>query len=255
MDIKEYIAGGTTGENHPWEIARFNIVYDIIKKYISEETKTIADVGCGDVFFLENLSRKLENKKLLAIDTAFTNEIITLLKERHHQSEIHFFQNIFEAADKKEKADLIFLMDVIEHIEDDRGFLNELIASDFVNDKCFLVITVPAYQYLFSSHDVWLGHYRRYNLKLLQDTVDNKNIEILEKGYFFKTLVVFRLLQKIFERKNSNKGTDVSNWKGGKIKTYLYKSILWLDYIVFNKLFRLKKFPGLSCFLIAKIEK
>ena len=257
MDIKEYIAGGSSIENHPWEIARFNVICSIIQKYISEKTEVIADVGCGDIFFLENLSKKLKNKKLLAIDTAFTDELIVQLREKyHHQTEISFFQNISDVVNTEKGSDLIFLMDVIEHIENDKEFLNNLITSDLVKNGCVLVITVPAFQYLFSSHDTWLGHYRRYNLKSLRNVLDFDNIEVAEMGYFFKSLVCFRFLQKILEKKNSNdKGTDVSNWQGGKIKTFLYKTILWFDYVIFNKLLRLKKLPGLSCFLIAKIQK
>lgn len=56
--------------------------------------------------------------------------------------------------------DLIGLFDVVEHIEDDREFLLRLKSA--LDEYGYLAITVPAYQFLWSSHDVANMHFRRY---------------------------------------------------------------------------------------------
>lgn len=64
-----------------------------------------------------------------------------------------------------EKFDTILYLDVLEHIEDDRGEL-ERAAAHLATDG-YLVVLAPAYQWLFSPFDVSIGHYRRYTRRSL----------------------------------------------------------------------------------------
>ncbi len=57
--------------------------------------------------------------------------------------------------------DLITCLDVIEHTPDDRATLREL--RRVCKPGGFLLVTVPAYQGLWSMHDVTNHHYRRYS--------------------------------------------------------------------------------------------
>ncbi len=57
--------------------------------------------------------------------------------------------------------DLITCLDVIEHTPDDRVTLSEL--RRVSRPGAFLLVTVPAYQGLWSTHDVANHHYRRYS--------------------------------------------------------------------------------------------
>ena len=83
---------------------------------------------------------------------------------------------------KKKKYDLIFLTDVLEHVKNDRNLLQKLIKN--LNKNGYLFITVPAYQYLFSSKDKMLHHYRRYNSKELIEIALNKKTIIKKISYF-----------------------------------------------------------------------
>ena len=56
---------------------------------------------------------------------------------------------------------LVTALDVIEHTQDDRLTLREL--RRVTRPGGFAIITVPAYQWLFSAHDVVNHHYRRYD--------------------------------------------------------------------------------------------
>src|SRR3546814_19735603 len=61
-------------------------------------------------------------------------------------------------------------MDVLEHVEDDAGLLRTYL--DKAPPQAQAVITVPAFQFLWSHHDVFLEHHRRYTLKTLSRVVE-----------------------------------------------------------------------------------
>ena len=63
-------------------------------------------------------------------------------------------------------------MDVLEHIRDDYSALKEW--KKVLNPNGIILISVPAFQHLWSHHDKFLGHYRRYNKK---DFILNVNLQ------------------------------------------------------------------------------
>ncbi|NBC24746.1 MAG: hypothetical protein GVX78_03930, partial [Bacteroidetes bacterium] len=153
--------------------------------------------------------------------------------------------------------DIILLLDVIEHIEDDKAFLTYLKNSGVVGAETRLLITVPAYQKLFSSHDVYLKHYRRYTVKSLKESLSAAGMISLRNGYFFTSLVMARSVQKLLgigDKIDEQKG--ISAYKPKPILDQVFFGILMADFHLI-KLFRLIgiKFPGLSCFSICKLNE
>ena len=154
------------------------------------------------------------------------------------------------------KASVVFLLDVIEHIEQDIDFLSNLSQQYFIDSNTIFVITVPAFNSLYCSHDKWLGHYRRYSHKLLKNTVLESGMVYIAGGYFFSSLLIPRIIQKIvdpFLKNQENNVEGIGNWKGNKVVSCLYKNALLFDYYFF-KIFRLLgiKVPGLSTYAICK---
>lgn len=80
------------------------------------------------------------------------------------------------------------LFDVIEHIEDDVTFLEQL--KNFVADQGLVYITVPAYNFLWSNDDVAAGHFRRYSILELIKKLNILNYEVLYSSYLFSPLVL-----------------------------------------------------------------
>ena len=90
------------------------------------------------------------------------------------------------AASFRESVDTLVLGDVIEHLPDPHGFLKSLLrAFPRVNA---LVITVPARREVWSNYDKYYGHYRRYDLATLRDTVTQIGFRPVELGYLFRFL-------------------------------------------------------------------
>lgn len=258
MDIKELNVNinQANERNHPWEYARAKVVMNMLRKYLVNRNELhVADIGCGDIFFLEQFSHVYRNCRAVAVDTAFDADIIRTLSEKYRDLPVSYCTSMDEIDISGKRVDVVFLMDVIEHIEDDEAFLSELIHKPFVDDSTLFMITVPAFNNLYCSHDKWLGHYRRYDQKMLKELAKKLNLRIEEGGYFFTTLLLPRLFQKWIEshRKEEKEVTGIGGWTGGTLVSKLYEWALLADYYFF-RFFRIFgiKFPGLSTYAICK---
>ena len=92
-------------------------------------------------------------------------------------------------------------------------------ARPYIDGNTRLLITVPAYQSLFSSHDSFLGHYRRYSNGSLRRLIERSGFKVLDIGYFFGSLLPVRILQVIKERlfglKPDQPTSGIVTWTGG----------------------------------------
>lgn len=254
MDLIEY-KNKINSARHPWEYARFNVLKWFLKKKLKDKKNPIIfDIGCGDSFVLENIFKIYPDAILVGVDTAFTPEIIADQKLRINNSSLSFYNNIFEVPTNL-KADCILLMDVIEHIEDDIGFLKAVSKCNFVDQNTFWFITVPAYQKLFCSHDVFLGHFRRYDNEQLIKHCEMGGLKKDECSYFFFLLLLPRYLQVKKEKKSSNTKatTGLVEWNGSKFKTGFITFILTIDF-KFSRLLRFFniRLTGLSNYIICR---
>ena len=250
MDIKEFRAD-THQEvsHHPWEYARLEVVFSKLKDFLKTDSPVIVDVGCGDTFFLKNLSNKLPDADLIGIDIAFSDEMIQ--KFAGHKN-IQLYKSMSDVG--KKSADIVLLLDVLEHIENDKDFLTQILHSKFVNESTVFIITVPAFKDIYIVRDKWLGHYRRYNLKMLKNLAEGTGLFVTHINYFFTTLFFARVMQKGVEflaKPDINKLTGIGNYKKKPIFDYLFKNILLGDYYIGDIVSKTGfKLPGLSCMAV-----
>jgi len=98
-------------------------------------------------------------------------------------------------------------MDVLEHLEDDHAML-KAIKEKSVGEN-FFFITVPAFMSLWSGHDAYLGHYRRYTLaslrRLLYDSRYTYHNLYFLYGFIFPAVWMARRMKK----KNSDAQSDM----------------------------------------------
>lgn len=78
------------------------------------------------------------------------------------------------------------LFDVLEHIRDDGGFLKTL--RRLLRPDGMLYLSVPAYQWLWSTEDVLAGHHRRYSLRRITALLQNSGYSVRLATYFFALL-------------------------------------------------------------------
>ncbi len=88
---------------------------------------------------------------------------------------------------KSESIAAIGLFDVLEHIQDDAGFLRTLYGCLLPQGK--LYVTVPAFSAFWSFDDQYAGHFRRYTTRSLRTTLQSGGFELMYLTYFFWLLV------------------------------------------------------------------
>jgi len=104
-------------------------------------------------------------------------------------------------------AEVVLLLDVIEHVDDDVATLCAARAG--VCEGGLLVVTVPAYRWLWSGHDEVLGHRRRYTAAELRAAVERAGFEVLRVSYF--NTLLFPLLAAVrgWKRLRGDRGHDL----------------------------------------------
>jgi hypothetical protein len=112
--------------------------------------------------------------------------------------------NAGDAASYADSA-YVTLLDVLEHIEDDRAFLESLAGK--MAPGATLIMTVPALQRLWSSWDVGLGHYRRYDKRQLRALFASLPFRVREISYLFPEMLAPALVRRARRRTDGGEAT------------------------------------------------
>ncbi len=253
MDIKEYIQAGSTIKRHPWELARLKILKYFIRKTVKDPHQ-IADIGSGDAFIATGIATKYKEATVTAVDINYEETLLTLI-QKEKPSNLFFSKEVI-TLDTEKSIDAIVLMDVLEHIEDPEKLLQQLLSFRAVNQHTRFIITVPAYQQLFSEHDKNLGHFKRYNLSELNNLLAPLSLKIIHSGYCFNMLLPLRWIQVKKEKKTEPDKTvseGIHNWKGSRFTKSLITCLFWIEFKISWYLARIGiKLPGLTCYCICK---
>lgn len=138
--------------------------------------------------------------------------------------------------DLRDEVDALMFLDVIEHVPDDVSFLRDTIAAF---PKCRAVfVTVPARPELWSNHDRYYGHYRRYTRRSLGRTLVGSGLEVADTRYFFRSLYAAAALIKISGRQRQ----PVMTAPGNRVLHRAIAAILTVEDRVLSAL----PLPGLS---------
>jgi SAM-dependent methyltransferase len=240
---------------HPWEQARLSLVDQLIRRHVDLRAGDVVfDIGCGDTFVAEELARRYPDVQFNAVDSNFTDQLIETLRTKLTVPNVSLFATL-ESVSVPKPAALVLLMDVIEHVPDDVQFLGDITRRSFVGAETRLLITVPSFQSLFSSHDRFLGHYRRYSGRTLRRLFKNVRLVCVEGGYLFASLLPVRVFQVLRERAggSTDAPTDLATWQGGETKARTLAAVLTLDGRLALSLARVGiRIPGLSNFAICR---
>lgn len=249
MDIREKTENS---KRHPWELARYEIIKKTITSFQQKSVFNLLDLGCGDQFVLNNLATDFPNARHVGLDIALTDADIENLDLISPDIKVY---NHYHADIKKCEFDIVLLLDVIEHIEDVNSFFNN-VKNELKVSNAYIVITVPAFNSLFSEHDHFLGHYRRYSKKSLQLELRNVGLKEIKTHYFFFSLFIARFFEKLLSKFKKKESKGVGQWNGSNFITALAKGILGMDYMIGNACLKIGiKLPGLSLISINTIKK
>ncbi len=195
-------------QEHWWYSARREILSTLIKKINLPHAATILEIGCGTGANLQMLSQHGALSAMEYDETAksIANELgICRVLAGSLPNSVPYADASF---------DLICMLDVLEHIEDDQAALARVLR--LLKPGGRLLVTVPAYQWLWSEHDMAHGHFRRYTARSLRHKAIDAGFSV-EYAAYFNTLLSpmvasVRLIGKLFHRMDKTGTALPSHW-------------------------------------------
>jgi SAM-dependent methyltransferase len=182
MDRAVYDRMAEIDRDHWWFVGRRRIVSALIEKFApARRPLEILEVGCGTGSNIAMLQRFGQVEAIEPDDDA------RAFSERRTGLVIKggYLPDGVPLDDGR--YDLIVLLDVLEHIPDDRAALSGLATKLAPGGR--LLLTVPAMPSLWSGHDVAHHHQRRYTVKTLEDVVRGAGFRVLHRASFNSLLL------------------------------------------------------------------
>jgi SAM-dependent methyltransferase len=246
VDLRERHTGNA--RRHPWEVVRSGFFRSVVSDHLDlQACGRVLDIGAGDGWFADQLRTDLSpDSEIVCWDVNYSaDDLAALSPEGLHRTT--------EAP--AGTFDLVLLLDVLEHVADDAGFLADEVTPRLHADSV-LVVSVPAYQALFSAHDHALGHERRYRPRALR-TLLAERYGIIERGGLFISLLPLRVATKLAERlpqrRTAAESAGIGDWRGGEALTRALVSALALDARACKWMARRRVVvPGLSTWAVCR---
>jgi len=241
MDLTEKTSNQ---HRHPWELSRAQNILALIATL--PRGASYVDIGAGDCFFATLLAEQT-NAQVTAVDNGFEEGVGSL-------GNVQRLHDLALLADSS--ADCLVMMDVLEHVPNEKEFLDMALSK--LKPNGYLVLTVPAMQFLFSSHDVFLKHYRRYEHSQLTKVLRASNLQIYKSHYFYASLFWARSLACAIEFTKPQKVVEsegIGAWKYAEqhLVTRIIRAILNFDFALLAALNRFGiRLPGLSLLAICQ---
>ena len=238
MDLKEIHLLGAKAAEHWYYVSKGRALCRILA---GVEVGEMLDVGAGSGVFARKLIDAGVCRSAVCIDPGYDADH----DEDYCGGRLAFRRSV-ERADQR----LMLFMDVLEHVEDDIALLKRYV--DGMRPGGRVLISVPAFNLLFSGHDVFLGHYRRYTMASLNATVCAAGLRPVRCSYFFAALfpliVAIRLVGKLRLRLGRAEPTSDLRLHSEPVNALL---ILCHD-VERTLFFRFNRLFGLTVFCLAR---
>lgn len=191
---------------HWWFVARRRIVTRLVHAVLRPgEGRTVVDVGCGTGATLAALADDY-------VCAGFDTSADAIAWARRRFPHVRFERGAIPDALQGTAADLVLVMDVMEHVRDDFLLLSQLLAT--VPPGAHVLVTVPADVALWSPHDVAFAHFRRYDRARLTALWEGLPVSVRLLSHFnsrlYPAIRAARFVSQLYGRGAGMAGTDVT---------------------------------------------
>lgn len=191
---------------HWWFTGRRAVLASVIARLALPDEARILEIGCGTG---GNLAMLSAFGRVSALESSDTARAVALQKTAG-RFDIRAGRCPHDIPFARQSFDLVCLLDVLEHIEEDVATLQAV--ATLLAEAGRAVVTVPAYRWLWSAHDEFLHHKRRYSASKFRETISAADLRIAELSYFntllFPLAAAVRVKDRLLKRKAAS-GTAI----------------------------------------------
>lgn len=238
MDLKEEDILGEKIYDHWYYVSKGKAMREFLGNLNVDE---VLDVGAGSGIFSRQLLDHNVVKSAVCVDPNYAEE----KEEDQNGKPIKFVKSL-----DKTTQNLVLMMDVLEHVPDDVALLKEY--SDTMDVGGQVLITVPAFQFMWSGHDVFLEHYRRYTIEMMENTIKGAGLTPIKSRYFFGSLFPAVAAIRFTKKAMVEKGALEAKSELKVYPDWLNSALIAVHDIERLSLFKLNKLFGLSVFCLCE---
>ncbi|MBN8809434.1 MAG: class I SAM-dependent methyltransferase [Sphingomonas sp.] len=203
MDRIVYDRMAEHDSTHWWYTARRDVLHDYIAREAAlPKDARILEIGCGTGHNLPML-QQFGEVDAIEIDPAARAIASARLGKPVGDAPLPALPGITRGA-----YDMIAVLDVVEHIDDDVAALRAM--KDCLKPGGKILIAVPAHQWMWSAHDVVNHHHRRYSKATLKAAIDAAGLSPTKFGYFNSLLFPLAAASRIAGRLRGKDDSDDS---------------------------------------------
>jgi len=192
FDSTEFAHRADLEDNHYWHVHRRKVLVDILRDVSPpEKTGRLLEIGCG----IGTVTTHFNQSGYVVDYGDYFEDAIAIAKRRAEQKlgPEQAAKRKFMKVDATKDLGLdgyqgIFLFDVIEHLPDDELVMTNVRKTVEKASNPFVIVTVPAFNFLWSPWDDVEKHKRRYTRKSLVDVLERSGFMIERTTYLFAPL-------------------------------------------------------------------
>ena len=233
MESDAYETFAKLEDLHFWFVSRRRIIFRLMDKMLAGRNNlAMLEVGCGAGGMLGGLARYGE---VHGLDVA--HEYVEYCQQRGFKKVLT--ASGYELPFPHDTFDVVALFDTIEHLPDDERAMSEV--QRVLRPGGMVILSVPAYQFLFSQNDRIAHHYRRYTAGGLKRIMRSAGLQVVRTSYFnmflFPVILSVVMVQKLREKlgllpPDRHNMSKVPIEPANKLLTWVMSSERWLIPVV-----------------------
>ncbi len=241
MKRDEFDLHAKVEDAHWWFRARRRVMHALLRQFAPAARNHLLEIGCGTGGNLRYFEPHFARVSGVDLDDAAAQHS----RQRVQGAILHGdFRTVLEG--RWDEFDVVLVADVLEHVDDDVGFLRDIVTR--MQPGAVLLVTVPANMWLWSAHDVALGHRRRYSKRSLRALWQGLPVAELYVSPFNSLLLPLIASVRLLQSEGAQGGTDLRE------HGTLQNSILYSVFAAESRLIGRAVFP-VGASLVAVLRK